>query len=300
MRPRRIYVAVCSLLNLAFVSCGGTAIAPKAPDYSTIEGNWHLTGQAPFTANLSQAPVLTLAIGRSGNTLYATGDAIVACPQSATWMGGPISGVGAPATAETGADGTFLFTNASDPLSPIQFTIRGAAGPTGSSTWKGTYTIFNAPSSLLHCDFHQSGEFTATAFPPLHGTFKGTITGPGFDSGASVDLQIAQGEPTVVPGGQTLASGLTSTTTFYIPLSGTIRIGGSPCFTTGAFTSDGQSEIAGDRVRVLATMNDGTAVSLIGWLSDQSAVTLTQVQLQVLGRGSCSGAFGNGSLTVQP
>jgi hypothetical protein len=300
MNIPKLGVAVSSLLVLAFTACGGTPAAPKAQDYSAIEGNWHLTGQGSFPDNLSQAPVLTLAIGRSGNTIHATGYTIVPCSQSATWLGGQLKGVGQPISGDIAVDGTFLLTNASDPLSPIQFAIHGNAAPTGSSSWSGTYTLSNAPSSLLRCDFNLSGIFTATAYPPFHGTYSGTITGTGFESGTPITLQVAQGEPTIVPGGQLLFSGLTFLTRFYIPLSGTITVSGSPCFTTGTFASDGNSTLAGNRFTILATMNTGTPVFLTGLFSDQSETTLASVQLDVMdARGSCANAFGNGSLVLQ-
>ena len=300
MHCRKLFVALSAIVLLAASSCGGTHLASNTPDFSAVQGNWQLTSPGPFPGDLSQGPIVTLAIGRSGNTIYAVGDTTVTCSQNGAWMDGPISGVGAPVTAAIASDGSFLLTNASSPDSPIQFAIRGAVPVVGASTWKGTYTLFNAASSKLSCDFHQSGSFEALAYPPFQGTYSGTVSGPGFQSGIGLSLQVAQGEPTIIPAGQPLSSGLIAAARFYLPLSGTIAITGSPCFTTGAFASDGNSVISGDRFTILATMNDGTPVLVTGWFYDRSETTLTFAHFEVMGRSSCAGSFGNGSLTVQP
>jgi hypothetical protein len=193
------------------------------------------------------------------------------------------------AITEIAADGTFSLSNTSDPQIPMQFTIQGSVPSVGTSTWQGSYTLFTAPTSLLNCSFNQSGTFTAAPYPAVNGTYAGAINGSGLLAGMSMTLKLAQGSPTIAPLG----------TNFEIPMSGTVTVDGTSCFTTGTISSDGSSSIRGDFLTLFVTMNDGSFLSINGWLSDQSETALKPVSLSVLGRGQCVGASGNGTLTLQ-
>ncbi|HKN21549.1 MAG TPA: hypothetical protein VJX73_09035 [Terracidiphilus sp.] len=176
-------------------------------------------------------------------------------------------------------------TNSAEPIDSIQYTITGKLPAPGASTWQGTYTIVNSPSST--CVFNFSGSFTATAYPTLNGTYAGTIDGSGLGSGISITLKVSQDE-------QTLEQSMNGAVT-YIPLSGTITVTGSSCFTSGTIVNGQVSQIDADTFMMWASMNDGSTMEIHGWVSDQTEATLTPVDV-VIKNGACANAFGSGTL----
>jgi len=265
-------------------SCGGSPTpVQQAPNYAALQGNWYLFGQNSFASGDStSASYIGLAIGVSGNTIYASGDASVNCSQPGSGIGGGISAIG-----EIAADGTFTLTDTSNTLNSIQYTIRGTVPLNGSATWQGTYSLFNS-ASTIGCTFNQSGEFTATAYAAFRGNYTGTLAGP--HNGGPVVFQVSQGEPSFS------FVGPFNSPVFSIPLSGTITVSGSPCFTSGTFTNTGS--ISGDSFNISISMNDGSTLRAFGWLADPSEGALKFEG--TIENGLCSQQSLGGTLYLQP
>jgi hypothetical protein len=152
--------------------------------------------------------------------------------------------------------------------------------------------IADAPG-YTGCGFSQTADFTAQAIPPLNATYTGSIASARLGSGASLVLEVAQLAP-VAPPRQPSAMPF-----YFDPLSATIAVSGSPCFTSGTTVGNTfPNQIAGDTINLQFTMNDGSQLLLFGYLNDLSEATLNAQLLSVFG-GKCDQAQGSATLTVR-
>src|SRR5208283_3294491 len=177
MYVRRVLLASLLFSCLFLTSCvknTGSSNTP-APSYTAVDGNWHITGEqgtGPAGLPLAESPFLAFDLGVIGNTVYANGVVEVNCTTAAA------EGNGLSLSSQIASDGTFTLSNSSVPLDSIQLTIQGKIPDTGATTWSGNYTVVNA-NPPTGCIFNDSNSFVATPYPPLDGTYAGTITGPG-------------------------------------------------------------------------------------------------------------------------
>lgn len=281
---------VSSGIFLASCSQHTTQSTPVATSYTALNGNWHIAGEpGSGLLPLAQSPLLTLAIGVSGSTVYASATVGVTCSSGAE-IGGPVGG-GMSLTGPIASDGTFTLSNSGEPADTIQITIQGQAPVEGATTWSGNYTVVNA-NPPTGCIFNDANSFVATLYPPLDGTYTGTVTGAGLDSGWTVSVQMTQGAFT-----SATLSPNSSTLVYFTPLNSTIQITGSSTLTTGTSAANpiqGTSSISGDAFIVNYIMNDGSTLSLSGWFMDSSESTL---QVGIMSFGGSVGA--SGTLTKQ-
>jgi len=278
---RKLFLASIFVSALLVTSCGGNS----QNSYTSLEGNWHLAGgEAP-----SQYPLLTLAIGVSGNMVYGSGDVGVNCSSGDAAIGSSFT-----VTGQIASDGTFTLTNvptnSAFPLNTIQVVIRGKVPAKGATTWAGNFTITNAATETT-CTFDVSSNFAAVLYPPVNGTYAGTLTGRGFDSGITVATSITQGAFTPLPAPSSIPP------SYYNPLSATITVTGSSCFTSGT-TNSSLSSISGEHFTLIYAMDDGSTLHLSGWFSDPSELTVQPAIASVI-NGKCNGAFGSGTLNRQ-
>jgi hypothetical protein len=286
MQVRRLFFASLLLSTLCLTSC-----VQNSPISNTvIQGNWNLVGEE----NPSQYPLLNLTLVASGDSLYGSGNIGVGCLSSSD-----VIREGFSFSGQIASDGTFVLTNSS--LDSLQVAIRGRVPAAGSKTWAGNFSITSAPAQTS-CIVDDSGEFVASVYPALNGTYAGTITGQGFGSGITVSTQVSQGSlsSTPVPGEGALV------TPFYIPLNTTVTVSGSPCFSAGtnAPLTMPPSTLSGDSFLLSYVMNDGSNLQLSGWFTDPSESTLHVQIAGVIGvagitGGNCGGAFGSGTLIRQ-
>lgn len=285
MKPKRLYFSCFLSSSLLLTSC----VRNPPISGTAIEGNWHVVGGE----NQSQYPFLTLTLVVNGNMLYGSGNVGVSCASSDL----PQIRAGFSFTGQIGSDGSFTLSNSS--LGSLQIAIRGKVPAAGSTTWAGTFSISNSPTQTS-CILNESGDFVASLYPPLSGTYAGKIVGQGFGSGITLVTQVTQGplSLTPVPGGSSLAIPL------YIPLSATVSVSGSPCFSTGtsAPLTMAPSTLNGDSFLLSYAMNDGSNLQLQGWFTDSSESTLQVQTGGVVGvpgitGGNCGGAIGTGVLT---
>jgi hypothetical protein len=196
------------------------------------------------------------------------------------------------ATAPIGSDGTFVLTNSSTSSDPIQITINGAVPSDGAPTWQGSYKLTTS-ASTTSCVFNQSGSFSATQYPAFQGSYVGTITsGKGIATGTTISLQVSQSPPTFA------YLGSQSTPFLYLPLTGTVTMSGSPCFSSGTFSQSANSVLTADSFLMSISGNDGSLGQIQGWFSDQTETTLQPFSIN-FSTGPCSGDFGNAVPTLQ-
>ena len=169
-----------------------------------------------------------------------------------------------------------------------QLTIDGSAPAIGSITWSGTYS-FTSPTAPTNCTVNQTASFTATQLAPIHATYAGTLTGS--SGNLTVSATIAQGAGITVPGPGTPYS--------YLPLSGTITVSGSPCFTHGTSPSvSNGSQIGGDFSDLGFVMDDGSQLWLEGFVTAPDEAGLNPAFVSVMG-GNCNLNSYQGTLTRQ-
>jgi hypothetical protein len=231
-----------------------------------------------------QYPQIALSLIVDGNQIAGRGLASAICPSGS-------GGGGASAfSGEIAPDGTFTLTQLGANAGII-FTVSGTAPPTGSSTWNGSYTINSTPA-FTECTINQTGSFAATKFTALNGTYAGTVPalmGSTATGSVTVSIQMSQGEGVFnanAPGS-------------YIPLSGTITVGGSSCVNHGTtVVTPGGAVLDGPLVFMTFAMDDGSQVTLSGFLDGTDSASIDGAILNVMG-GLCDQNGYGGTLTRQ-
>jgi len=185
------------------------------------------------------------------------------------------------------ADGSFtLATPTSSPLATIS--IKGMVPPANGEPWSGSYAVSlggHAPA----CDANLSGTFTATSFPLVSGVYVGTgstVAGPnGVPAAAPVTFQatLQQGGTVTNPG-----NGAASTFFSNAVLTGSIKVQGSSCFSSGVTGAKPSSGVIGNMVDASFLMDDGSTLSLLGSLTDITEGHIATNLVLVAG-GNCGG-----------
>ena len=226
---------------------------------SPLNGNWQLTGNR----ERQSYPLLSMAIHVNGKHVTAAGDNFVVCPTS------PREGVGGnqEMSGEINPDGNFTLQTISA-RNTLQLTVTGKVPDAGATSWAGNYK-FTSPTSH-GCAFDQEGSFTATLLAPPNGTFQGPVTmsypsappPPGYTGPTTARLKFTirttQGIEFLTHDKKVGAPFI------YLPLSGTIEVSGSACFTRGTSdTNPYANNMQGDRAHLNFEMNDESELTLI-------------------------------------
>jgi hypothetical protein len=268
------------MMTALIVGCGSPMPVVGSNADSALAGNWNLVGTGAFNSS----PSISLAVFVSGNQVTATGNEFLACTTGGG--GGSVS-----LSGQIAADGSFQLVEPATLTmtlngSTVQLAISGRVPAVGSSTWSGTYAFTVTPT--VGCIASQSGTFTAAAIPAFTGTYTGTlaqgVSGPSI--GAS--LSVTQGAATV--------SSFPVLGSFqnYLPLTGTIAVTGISCFTHGTVSTNAISEIEGDHVYMIFTMDDGSELFVVGSFlgTDDSSVQVTGLDSSQSLCSSNTGYFG--------
>jgi hypothetical protein len=194
-------------------------------------------------------------------------------------------GFGSLATGTIAADGRFtLQTPANFPEGTIS--IQGTVPKASESSWQGSYTIsFNAPLVPSMCDTTLTGTFTATRFPLVNGVYVGTGSSQTIVNGVLTTTPITF-QVTLQQGGTVVSPATGKPLSSNAALVGSIRVQGSPCFTSGVTGSMPPSEVEGNQVSATFTMDDGSTLSIIGSLTDATETRMTTNVAIVIG-GQC-------------
>ena len=276
--------------GLFLSGCGGGSVpaAPVAPAVSPLAGNWLIVGPMPTNGIQFPPPPsglrLAMTFDVTGNNVVAGGFGSNFCDNVAS---GFEFGFGGVATGTVASDGSFaLASPAYDSLDSIS--IKGVVPHASGEPWSGSYTVSlggHAPA----CDTNLSGTFTATSFPLVSGVYVGTgstLGGPnGVPAAAPVTFQVSlqQGGMVTNPG-----NGASSTFFSNAVLTGSIKVQGSPCFSSGVTSARPSSAVLGNTVSASFLMDDGSTLSLLGSLTDITEGHIATNLVLVAG-GNCGG-----------
>jgi hypothetical protein len=200
---------------------------------------------------------------------------------------GAVFEFGGVAAGILAADGSFTATPANSTSETIL--IKGTAPQKNGEPWSGSYTVSLGGPFAPACDANLSGTFTATSFPLVNGVYVGTGSTLGGVNGVPkavpVTLQVTlqQGGTVTNPG-----NGAASNYFSNALLTGSIKVQGSPCFSSGATQSRLASSVIGNMVSARFLMDDGSTLSLLGPLTDVTEGHIFAGTILVQG-GNCGG-----------
>jgi hypothetical protein len=278
--------------GFGFLLCGcGGGSAPVAPTLSPLAGNWLIVG--PMPTNDIQFPPPP-----SGFRLAMTFDVIsknvVAGGFGSNFCDNVESGFefgsGVAVAGTVAADGSFtLATPTSSPLATIS--IKGMVPQTSGEPWPGSYAVSlggHAPA----CDANVSGTFTATSFPLVSGVYVGTGSTVAGLNGSPSATPITF-EVTLKQGGMVTNPGNGAASTFFsnTMLTGSIKVQGSPCFSSGVTSASPPSAVLGNMVDARFLMDDGSTLNLLGSLTDITEGHIATNPVLVTG-GNCGVGIG--------
>jgi len=194
-------------------------------------------------------------------------------------------GFGSP-TGIVAADGSF--TLATPPNSSLgTLFIKGTVPRASGGIWSGDYAVSLTGAFTPKCDTNLSGTFTATSFPLISGVYVGITSTKALVKGVSTvtpvtfQVTLQQGGTVMDPTGKPLLSSST--------LSGSIRVQGSPCFTSGVTDSTLPSNVTANKIFAKFTMDDGSTMRFSGSVADTAETRLTEAMASITG-GQCGSA----------
>ena len=243
--------------------------AQGAPeDYSVLNGSWDLAGgwEAP-----QQEPRLTLSIGVDGNNVYGDGDLQV-----------PGCGLSFSVVGQIASDGTFVL-NIGEPVGVRadnntfpSLSIRGRVPAQGSTEWAGSFNTSSMGNGECPTP---SGEFVASQLPPLDGTYSGimpSVVGSAPSTPLSISVNMKQGLLTSMREGEASSPEVSpaAPASQYVPLRGTITIGGVTEDITFRAVEDQNSRMQGDEFILFFRFKDGSSMMLTGTKTDSTGVAL--------------------------
>jgi hypothetical protein len=278
-----IFVASVSFLML-FSRCGTNAptvisYPPISP--ANITGNWELT--ANFTS-LGTSPI---SLGPASFAIYMTSNAgsvsgfaigppandLLVYPDGC--VGGPFGRFDVALTGQVDANGKLTL---SSPASTIPaFTMSGSVS--GSTISGGSFTLACSSSGST-----AQGTITGIEYPPLNGTFAGTLTSQ--LTGQSFTLSA-----TLNQSGAPNSNGLLS-------LAGTVNVGGYSYIPSAAMPIPSDFTFVGNDFGVYPTASGGEALYLTVALSSDGR-TLGVTYGTFPSGGGLTQDYGTGTLTLQ-
>jgi hypothetical protein len=292
MRFGRSVAIVAATLSAAALTSCGTNVVPGLTN-NFIDGNWNLIGSGPF----AQLPAISGVFQVIANQVSGNFAIAIQCSGSSS-----IGGAGTPLTGPVASDGSFTLSQApaSGSGGTIQTTVTGTLRTTAEGSWSGTYSIVSTEPG---CSINQTGKFTAVRFTPLTGNYVGSPGNTKLGSGVTITASLTQASTlNDYAGPQNQSVEIP-----YIPVSGTITVTGSPCFTQGTAVAPNPGGpfpgIVGSFFSLDFDMDDGSKLTIGGEIANTSATQLTGLPGEganfiVLG-GNCNNASGAIPLTRQ-
>lgn len=267
------------VLVMAAAGCGGSSwhSLPAQPNPTGITGNWEFT--ASETSGTMPSPVaVPLGVYLSASNGSVTGSAV---PQSAFstacqggCCGGPFALFNSSLTGTLGANGQLTLSSTvpgGGPVFTMSAIVNGESLSNGSFTLTGTCAV--------------QGTITGTAYPPLNGTYGGTMTSK--DTGDSFTITT------------TLQQGTAVNARGFLNVNGTATLQGNACMSsaTAAMPLEQNSGVLGNVFGVtMDAPQGGATLALAGSLS-QDGKTITASY--TIGGGGCVLDYGTGTLTLQ-
>lgn len=279
---------MASGMGLLLCGCGASVSSSSTPAAIALAGNWLIVGPMPTIEPSVTIPPqhlqLALTFDAIGNNLVAAGFGNHLCPG---FMG--LFSFPSVLTGTVSADGTFSL-GAPSVFPDMTMAMTGKAPTEAGASWSGSYTanFTDLQGPATGCAGTLSGAFTATPFPLVSGIFIGTANSTMSVNGVlttttmtlQVDLQQG-GTRTDTVTGRTVTSNSV--------LMGSIKVQGSPCFSSGTMADTTGGSVLGDEVTATFTMNDGSTLSLTGSLADASESRIVTSLVLIKG-GQCGGS----------
>jgi hypothetical protein len=280
------------LAGLAACAQTGTDATPNSLSTisaSTLNGNWYIVGNRMK----KQFPLLSIYLHVDGTQIIGNGDVQAVCPDNPRNGGGSIGG---GFHGEIAPDGSFTLRNS--PQSTLHVEMSGQAPAEGATSWRGEYTLTGEFSRGCP-GYRQTSSFTAIPLTPLNGTFSGSLTMRYFQSpppnyagpksnAANLSIAIKQGDDT----SRRLKGGIQ----FYLPLTGTVEVKGSSCFSHGfadplTYSTHGSlpsrfSILRGDASDLWFAMDDESQLHVIAVFAEPGESALSIIDARVIG-GNC-------------
>lgn len=237
------------------------AAMPTTSAESPLDGNWEITG----SRELKRYPAISMLIHVNGKQVYGAGEFFTVCSNSLGSFGGRFH-----LSGEIEPDNSFTLHSPSLPFVE-RLAIAGKVPHPGSMSWNGTYDVKNPAQT--QCVFDQEGTFSSSRLPTLTGTFSGQVmrmtpmplpppASPEYMQKTSERLNISV---TVAQGGLMMHErkvGQAYASLPLLPVSGTIRVVGCPCFSQGASVGEFDNSIQGDLVLMKFKMDDESELSV--------------------------------------
>ena len=276
----RAAIALALGVNLAVLAgCGSGQMQanPGAARTPPLNGNWWITGDMPaIPGNLASEKFgMAATFDVVDSIIYTSLTDFYPCGNTSA------GGSGAMAPASLNSDGSFTLQTVNGMVpSTIQLTVKATSPAAVGQTWTGSFSGTNANSGCVPVQ----GSFTATPIAMFNGTFSGTGSmgqqNTNLVKQLTVALTLTQGGPASLDAKPTvdLVNSVNS-------LTGTVTVGGSPCFTSGT-TASVQSGIAGNNFDLIFTMDDGSMLHIGGYAPDPTLASLTISGASVVG-GNC-------------
>jgi len=284
-----LYFAACGI-GLLLSGCGSGSPALVAPAVSPLAGNWLIVGPMPtneFSFPAMSGFKLAMSFDVTGNNIVAAGFANGSCtPPSPAPTASSSFAFGGLATGTIAADGSFSVQSPGNP-STVALSIQGKIPLANEDQFSGSYTAsFSSPIGSP-CTASYSGTFTATSFPLVSGVYTGTGSTQTITNGVSATTPITM-QVTLQQGGMATNPATGISTPSSLLLTGSIRVQGSSCFTSGVTSDIPSSSVEGNQVVAEFTMDDGSTLVILGTLTDASETRIATNAAIVTG-GRCGG-----------
>ncbi|MBS1801688.1 MAG: hypothetical protein JSS95_17895 [Acidobacteria bacterium] len=262
-------------------------MSAPAPMASSLAGNWLIVGPMPTIApGIAPPPErfrLAVTMDAVGDNVVAAGFGNHVCPGFTESFS-----IGSVLSGAVAKDRTFSLGSSS--IFPnMAMTLTGKIPAVGQGQWTGNYNVSftTPPSGLATCVETLSDTFTATSFPLVSGVYVGTasngfsLNGVPITTTMSLQVTLQQGGTATDFRGNTVTSNAV--------LTGSIKVTGSPCFSSGTITGTPSSSVLGNEVHAAFAMDDGSTLEFIGSMTDATESKIATNLVLITG-GQCGGS----------
>jgi hypothetical protein len=266
-----------AVFGLLLIGCGGGSPKQAVPAVSPLAGNWLITGPMPtysFTSPGTGVFSLAMSFDVTDNNITASGYGSGFCASTAS---PPIYNSAfsfdSLTTGVIAADESFSLQTPQNILG-YSLSVQGKVPEVNAGQFAGTYAATFNSAIGSGCVGNAGGTFTATSFPIVSGVYTGMGKFQSLTNGVltvtpvTIEATLQQGVAVIDP-----TTGLSKPSN--IAIGGSIRVEGSPCFTSGTANTtlfgpsrEPLSSIAGNIMRVSFTMDNGSMLNLTGALTD--------------------------------
>ncbi|MHB1023572.1 MAG: hypothetical protein ACYC46_10820 [Acidobacteriaceae bacterium] len=245
------------------VLCGLLAACGSGGSGTNISGNWSFTANSTASPNNGPITITAALNSHSGQVVGILHFFGTSCIASATDVA---------ATGTLSSTGAVKLTTSSTSNQVI--TITATASKDGGSITGGTYTVSGG------CADSDAGNVSGVRIATLTGTFAGNVqiqSGPGL----ILNTQLTQSP--------------TADTDGFFDLTGTIKVQGSSCFTSGKTEGSPGGILFGTRLVTIYTLDDGSTLTLDATTNTGGTSLASYAYIT---NGKCNGT-GSGTLTKQ-